>query len=342
MTEAAPRYHTVCRIIAVGSALVIGARGVLGGLIADALEHAGWSVRRGIRATPERPGEVLLDLDRPATIAPALAGVEVAVTTVEHPELAAERHVLEHGGTLLSVVALTVAQTRPLAALASQARGTVIPNAGIMPGLTNLAAAELLRTHPDADGVELVLTASAAGTRGRAGGAFAFDNLRSRSRHRTAAIPLPAPLGRRTCIEFAEGSDGWLGALADGREVRAHLLLVQRAQQLGLLAANAAGVCRLLPRAQFSSERRAGADGASRDPVAEWVAVLRDGQRLAATTVECEGDYRGTACAAVAFAEAAVKRELPPGCHEPQQLFALAQLTPRLTRDGVRIVAQHV
>lgn len=324
------------------SALVIGARGVLGGLIADALGRAGWSVRRGVRTAPERPEEVLLDLDRPDTLAPALDGADLVVTTVQHPQLVAERHVLEHGGTLLSVVALTRAETRPLAALAPHARGTVVPNAGIMPGLTNLAAAELLRAHPDADGVELVLTASASGTRGRAGGAFAFYNLRTRGRHRTVAVPLPAPLGRRRCIEFAEDCDGWLGDLADGRDVRSHLLLVQRLQHRGLLAANAAGACRLLPRRQFAGERRAGPGGASRDPVAEWVAVVRGGQRLAATTVECEGDYRGTASAIVAFAEAAHARELPPGCLEPQELFRLEQLTARLAQDGIRIVPQHV
>ncbi|HEX4806255.1 MAG TPA: hypothetical protein VFU94_10155, partial [Conexibacter sp.] len=279
------------------SAVVIGARGVLGGLIADALAQAGWSVRRGVRTTPDRPGEALLDLDRPDTLAPAMDGADLVVTTVQHPRLVAERHVLEHGGTLLSVVALTGGELRPLAALAPRARGTVVPNAGIMPGLTNLVAAELLRSHPDADGVELVLTASASGTRGRAGGAFAYDNLRTRRRHRTVAVPLPAPLGRRTCVEFAEGCDGWLGDLADGRDVRSHLLLVQRLQQRGLLAANAAGACRLLPRGQFAGERRAGAGGASRDAVAEWVAVTRAGRRLAAATVECEGDYRGTAAA---------------------------------------------
>lgn len=324
------------------SVLVIGARGVLGGLVADAFARAGWRVLRGARGAPERAGGVLVDLDRPDTLAAALDGADLAVTTVPHPGLVAERHVLEHGGTLLSTVALTHAETRPLAAAAAGARGTVVPNIGIMPGLTNLAAAELLRAHPAADGIELVLTASASGTRGRAGGAFAYEHLRARRRHRTVAVPLPAPLGRRTCIEFAEGCDGWLGDLADGREVHSHLLLVQRLQQRGLLAANAAGACRLLPRGQFAGERRAGGDGASRDPVAEWVAVVRGGQRLAATTVECEGDYRGTASASVAFAEQAAERQLPPGCHEPQQLFTLEQLAPRLAEDGVRIVAQHV
>ncbi len=322
------------------SVLVIGARGVLGGLVADAFSGAGWRVRRGARGVPEGEDEVYLDLDRPSTLAAALAGADVAVTTVPHPGLAAERHVLEHGGTLFSVVALTSEEARPLTALAPRARGTVVPNAGIMPGLTNLVAAELLRAHPDADGVELAMTASASGTHGRAGGEFGYANVRARSRHRTAVIPLPAPFGRQTCIEFAEDCGGWLGDLADGREVHTHLLFVQRLQQFGLLAANAAGACRLLPRRQFVAERRG--DGASRDPVAEWVALTRGGRRLAAATVECAGDYRGTASATVAFAEQALARELPSGCHEPQALFTLEQLAPRLAQDGVRIVPQQV
>ena len=149
-------------------------------------------------------------------------------------------------------------------------------------------------------------------------------------------------MGRRTCIEFAEDCDGWLGDLAGGREVHTYLVSVQRLQQRGLLAANAVGACRLLPRRQFVAERRGGDDGASRDPVAEWVALTRGGRRLAAATVECAGDYRGTASASVAFAEQALARELPPGCHEPQTLFALEQLVPRLAQDGVRIVSQEV
>ena len=321
------------------SVLVIGARGVLGSLIADAFERAGWEVRRGARRPSGRPGECVLDVERPETLEVALDGVDIAVTTVPHPDLPAERSVLARGGTLLSVVALTSEETRGLRGSSGTPRGTVVPNAGLIPGVANLVAAELLRAHPDADAVELVMTASASGTHGRAGGRFAYDNLRTRARHRTAVVPLPAPYGERSCIEFAEGCDGWLGSLAEGREVRAYVCFVQRLQQLGLLAANAVGACRLLPRAQFVAERR-GADGGSRDPVAEWVAVLRGSRRLAAAAVECEGDYRATAVAAVAFAQRALERDLPPGCYDPQELFTLEELAPGLARAGVRVVPQ--
>jgi hypothetical protein len=313
---------------------------VLGSLIADAFERHVWDVRRASRRAAEDPAARFLDLDRPDTIARALEGVDLAVTAVPHPGMAAERHVLEHGGRLLSVVAVSAAEARPLRALGPRARGTVLLNAGLMPGVTNLVAADLLRAHPDADGVELVLTASATGTLGRAGGAFVFDNLRTRRRHRTAEIPLPAPFGTRRCIEFAEGAGGWLGELAEGRDVRAHLCLAPRLRHDGLLAANALGACRALPRFQFVAEHRPGGRGASRDAVAEWVAVTAAGRRLAAAAVECEGDYRATAEAAVAFAERMPPEGRAPGCLDPHELFALDELAPRLAQGGIRVVPQ--
>ena len=48
-------------------------------------------------------------------------------------------------------------------------RGTVLMNAGIAPGLTNLLAADLLADHPEADEVELVFTVSAKSAVGPAG-----------------------------------------------------------------------------------------------------------------------------------------------------------------------------
>jgi hypothetical protein len=188
--------------------------------------------------------------------------------------------------------------------------------------------------------VELVLTTSASATFGRAGGEFGYGNLRTRRRHRTATIPLPAPFGTRRCIEFAEESGGWLGELAGTRAVHTYLCLNQRAQHAALLTANALGACRVLPRSRFVVEHRPGGGGASRDAVAEWVAVTRARRRLAAAAVECAGDYRATAEVAVAFGERLLQDGGPFGCFDPQELFALVQLAPRLAASGIRIVPQ--
>jgi hypothetical protein len=321
--------------------LVIGAGGVLGGLVAEAFAEAGWDVRRASRRPAGEPGACLVDLDRPETLASALEGADVAVSTVPHPRLTAERHVLEHGGTLLSVVAFTPEEARPLRELASRARGTVVLNAGLMPGVTNLVAAELLHAHPQADGLELAMTASTSGTMGRAGGAFGYENVTTRRRHRTAEIALPPPFGTRTCPEFAEGCDGWLGALAEGRDVHSYLCFAERLQHEALLLANRLGACRALPRSRFVVEHRPGRRGASRNAVAEWVAVARGGSRLAAATVECEGDYRGTAAAALVFAERLLEDGRASGCFDVHELIGLDEVAARLEEEGVRVVEQQ-
>ena len=315
---------------------------MLGALVADAFSQAGWDVRRGARRPLDAPGALLVDLDRPETVRAALDGADIVVTTVPDPALRAEAAVLEHGALLLSTVAVTGEEARALRGPATGARGTVVLNAGLMPGVTNLAAAELLRAHPDADCVELAMTASTAGTLGRAGGAFGYANLRTRRRHRTAPIPLPAPYGTRRCIEFAEDSGGWLGALARGREVRTWLCFTQRLQHDALLLANALGACRALPRSRFVVEHRPGDGGPSRDPVAEWVAVGRAGRRLAAMTVECEGDYGATAAVVVTLAERLTTRELPAGAFDVHELLRLDDVAAALAERGVRVMPRSV
>ena len=73
--------------------LVIGAQGVMGTLTAGAFATAGWTVRAGARRPG--PGQVPIDLDSAQSIAAAFTEDELVVNTVPHPELLAERHVLE-------------------------------------------------------------------------------------------------------------------------------------------------------------------------------------------------------------------------------------------------------
>ena len=82
-------------------ALVIGAQGVLGAVTVRAFRAAGWMVRSGARRP--KPGQVEVDLDRRDSIAAAVDEDELVVNTVPHPDLLAERHVLEQGGALINV-----------------------------------------------------------------------------------------------------------------------------------------------------------------------------------------------------------------------------------------------
>ena len=64
--------------------LVIGARGALGALVADAFRRHGWAVRQSSqREIPIPPPDFHhVDLTDPATLAPALDGVDLVITTV--------------------------------------------------------------------------------------------------------------------------------------------------------------------------------------------------------------------------------------------------------------------
>ena len=112
--------------------LIIDAQGMMGKLTADAFAAAGWSVRKGARRPG--PGQIEIDLDSAQSIAAAVTDDELVVNAVPHPELLAERHVLEHGDTLINVSALPASAGRSLRAVSGAAQGTVLMNAGLAPG----------------------------------------------------------------------------------------------------------------------------------------------------------------------------------------------------------------
>jgi|SRR5215211_9117351 len=149
--------------------LVIGAQGVLGTALVRAFEEAGWRVAQGVRRGDGPRGSIVVDLDRPETLAAAISGVDLVVDPVPHPELAAERVVLREGGALIDVSMRPAATGHRLREENRSARGTVVLNAGRTPGVSNLVAADLLAAHPDADAVEIAFSFPAGGVSGRAG-----------------------------------------------------------------------------------------------------------------------------------------------------------------------------
>jgi hypothetical protein len=319
-------------------ALVIGASGVLGALTAEVLAAAGWAVRSGVRR-PGRAGQdqVEVDLDRPGSVAAALQADELVVNTVPHPGLPAERHVLDHGGTLINMAGLPAAAARSLRAVAAGARGTVLMNAGLAPGVTSVVAADMLRLHPEADELEIVLTVSTTIARGPAGADFVHRGLTAVGRHRTARVPLPAPFGERVCVGFGEGDAGWLGGVAEGRLVRLYVCVAEPAAHEQLLAENAAGTMRTLPPSLFRSAAGRGGE----EPVAHWIAAVRRGRRLSARTVECRGDFASTARSTLVFASVLASRSRA-GCFGPEEICRLADIEPALRSAGITVRACDV
>ena len=311
----------------------------MGTLTARAFATAGWTVRAGAR----RPGprQVQIDLDSVQSVAAAVTEDELVVNTVPHPDLLAERHVLEHGGTLINVSALPASAGRSLRAVSGAARGTVLMNAGLAPGVTTIVAADLLRRNPDAGELEIVFTLSAKSPRGPASAEFINRGLTTLPRHRTALVPLPAPFGERRCLGFRERDEGWLGGIAEGRVVRQYICITETAVHERLLELNAMARLNELPR-ELVGARSPDADGTPSDePVAHWIAAVRDGRRLAARTVLCRGDFLNAARSTIVFAEALLGRAQRGGCFDPEEICTLRGVQDKLEAAGIRIAANR-
>ena len=229
--------------------------------------------------------------------------------------------VLSRGGVLINVSAMAASAVQRLRRVPGEPRGTVLMNAGIAPGLTNLLAADLLARHPEADEVELVFTVSAKSAVGPAGSRFAHRALTREARHQTTVVPLPEPFGRRRCVGFAEADNGWLGAVAGGRAVSPYLCISEHRVHSALLAFNSAGIIARLPRSAFASAPSDARGAAGAEPVAHWVAVRRRGACLAARTLRCRGDYRSAAAGTVLFARSLAAGAGPgrPACWSPRR-----------------------
>jgi hypothetical protein len=319
-----------------GRACVIGGQGALGRAAVDALRSAGWSVHPAGRR-PDRGDDFrLIDLQQPNDIGPALEDVDLVLSTVPDPGFVAERWVLEHGGMLVNCSHAPGAAAADLtSAIAGRCKGTVLLNGGLIPGVANLMAADLLDRHPEADTLEVAFTVLREGTAGKGGAGFVHSGLVARSRHQMTELTMPAPFGRLRCIEIHESEDCGFAGVADGRRVRNYLGFADRPAAWALQGANALGLMQLLPKVAFT----AGSDRTgppSREPTAIWVGARKGKKLLGASTAECKGDYRTTGQAARLFGEGLAANPRP-GCFNPEDLFDLGGLASPLNQMGVQL-----
>jgi hypothetical protein len=80
-------------------------------------------------------------------------------------------------------------------------------------------------------------------------------------------------------------TEGWLTAVAGGRDTHLRICLAERPIAAALLTLNALRLLWVLPRVAFVGGRRTIPPELTREPVCEWVAVSRGGRRLGATIV---------------------------------------------------------
>jgi hypothetical protein len=96
-----------------------------------------------------------------------------------------------------------------------------------------------------------------------------------------------------------------------------------------------------VPRFTFVAGPRRVPPEPSAEPIAEWIAVRRAGERLAARRLDGHGDYRMTSMAALVFAQALLElRTAEPkraGVYAPEELFTLERLWPQLRQRGFEL-----
>lgn len=314
---------------------MIGGQGAAGSAIAAAFRERGWRVLVAGR----RPGaDVLVDLRRPEGVREALGDADVAVNLIPDPALVVERSALAGGARMLNIADRNPRERRALRSLDS-AEGTVVLNWGVIPGTTNLAAAELLARRPDADTVVVATSFATTGTSGLAGAEFLWRGIEARARHRTAKIRFAPGRAPRRHLEFAEGSDAWLGGLAEGRRARMFVRLDEREATAALLAANRVALCRRLPKRVFTARRRYMGGAESTERFGVLVAAVSRGRLVDAVTISGYGMYRCTGRVAVAGAEAllAGATAARSGCLDPDEVFGLSALTPALEHAGLSV-----
>jgi hypothetical protein len=323
--------------------LVIGAQGALGRLCVDALRASGFEVVRAGRRRETASDFRYVDLDQPDSVSQACAEAQLIVSTVRHPAHSAERTVIREGGTLLNVASLGAGDRAELQSDAAAAEGLVVLHAGMAPGVYSLALKEMLAAHPQADAVEIAGAWSLFQSSGP-GAAIDFFGpaVRGRGRRPTRVIQFPEPIGRRRCLHLGGAEIGFFGEVAEGRSARVYLCFIERPVHAQLLALNAFGLLSRLPSRFFTLGRRWTQRRTTSEPKRDVLAALRGGHRLAACSVNGVGDYRMTAAATAAFAEALLARRAKEptlrGVLGAEEFFELTELRPGFEQRGIRIV----
>lgn len=320
--------------------LVIGGQGVLGAITAEVLRsRTGHRVLIGGRRKEGREDFRYIDVGDPASIRAALAGIDVAISTVADPQFELERVVVESGARSINISSEVMP---PGGHVSLKGSGLALVHAGLAPlGLQALIAKELLRKHPDAARVEVAMIFSASGASGRQGKEFAYHALTRLPFEPNRAIPFPAPIGTRNCFSAAIPDRDVLAALAPEIEAGIYVGFGERMVHGAIAALRATRLIRVLPAALFvGSGGPSKAVAATSEPVRQWAAVYdASGKRLAAMVTEGEGDYRTTALCALAFLEALLERlktRKPIGTQGVERLFTLDDLRPHLPPE-VRI-----
>ena len=316
------------------SVLIIGGQGALGSIVADAMRERGdLAVLIGGRRAERREDFRYVDLAKPETIAPALSGVDFAISAVADPQFELERVAVETGARSINISSAVL----PVGGHVSlRGRGLALVHAGLAPlGLQALIAKAMIARYPEAARLEVAMCFSARGASGPQGREFAHSALVRLPFEPSREIEFSAPIGRRRCFCAAILERDILHALIPEGEAGVFVGFAEPMIHRALGALRATRIIRLIPRAMFVGRAQSSAPAvATTEPMRQWVAAYdASGRRLAATVTEGEGDYRCTAIVTRAFLDALIERlktRKPFGVHSAEKFFDLPDLTAQI------------
>jgi hypothetical protein len=328
------------------SVLVIGAQGVLGAHCARALRDMGYTVFRGGRRPENAEDFHFVDLEQPETIARSCRNVDLVLTTVADPGLGAERVLHQQGGLLINISSLPANTTQQALKLSGDSQGLVVLDAGVFPGITTLAFNELLTEYPDCNELEIGYTLSAFTSGGPRGFSFLTGQVLSQSRRDCCTIPFAPPLGPRQCIEFGRGEEGWFSNLREEYNCRSYIFFRPAVLHEIMCAFNHLGILKVMPTKLFAIGRRRIPRHLSREHGIYWMAVLQNGRRLAAYTLESVGDYQTTVVCTILIIEkllqAVQTRPDLAGIHLLHHLFTFGEFRDQCAERGVHFRRHEV
>lgn len=324
--------------------LVIGAQGVLGKFTARALQSMGNKVLRGGRRAESAADFRLVDLDRSDTLATALEGVDLVVSSIPDNSARAERAILRNGGLLLSEASVPAEAQRSLYADAAMgATGTVVLNSGLT-AVCGLVAKDLLEKFPEADTLELGCVISIKGSAGLAGCRTAHGWLTSMPGLPAVPREFTAPLGVRYCFDLSGNDNFWTSAaVTRHRRVLSYIGIAERGFNTFLRVLNRIGLLKVLPEFVLTAavRLRPTPEQLSREPIRMRAAVYRQGKLLAARGIDAEGDYNATVLSTGMFSNSLLalrdRGGVRPGVYFVEDLFDLDDMRAELSDHRIVI-----
>lgn len=328
--------------------LVVGGQGLLGRYVAEFMQQNNWTVFRGGRHNETQADFRYIDLADISTIAPALQGIDMVVSTIEDHSFALEKHIIDAGGLLVNASTLPKSVRDDIRAYShnTEAKGTVVPSGGMM-GIGALVVRQLMEENPDARRLQQGWMFSVEGDLGRAGSSFVQRCLAGRRHSPSRVFDLGNRGGKKRLMELDKSVEALVCDEVLGKvEADYYIGLDETIPHSIILLFNLLRLLPSIPGPVFGSGVKKEDD--TSPPSRERVTFKTDLLKTNGSTVECsvnyDGDYYYSSSVVTGlFAEALLagieNATIGKGAYFAEEIFQIDQFIDELKKERVTIRA---